>query len=277
MCSYNEVNGIPSCASDYLLQTILREHWEWNDADQWVVSDCDAVSDVYTTHKYTSTAAQAVADTLKAGTDLDCGIFYLENLPIAMSQGLIEEADLDRALTRLYASLVKLGYFDDPAEQPYRALAWSDVNTAKSQQLAYTAAVSGIVLIKNDGILPITSPDKNIALIGPWASATTQMQGNYAGNAPFLHSPLYAAQQLGLNVTYALGTGIQSTDTSSFAAAIVVANDSDIIIFAGGIDNTVEAEGKDRTSISWPGNQLELVSQLRQLGKPLVVLQMGGG
>ena len=277
MCSYNEVNGVPSCANNYLLQTILRGHWGWNDTDKWVVSDCDAVSDVYNTHHYTATAAEAAADSLKAGTDLDCGTFYQSNLGTALSQGLIEDADLDRALTRLYGSLIKLGYFDNPANQPYRALGWSDVNTESSQHLAYTAAVSGIVLLKNDGILPITSKDKKIALIGPWANATTQMQGNYAGVAPFLHSPLYAAQQLGLDVSYALGTEISSTDTSGFAAALAAGNGSDIIIFAGGIDNSIEAEGKDRSTIIWPGNQLDLLSQLVALGKPVVVLQMGGG
>lgn len=277
MCSYNAVNGIPSCANDYLLQTILRGHWGWNDTDKWVTSDCDAVSDVYSPHNYTSTAAQAVADSLKAGTDLDCGTFYLSNLGAALNQGLIEDADLDRALTRLYGSLIKLGYFDDPAQQPYRSLTWSDVNTGSSQQLAYKAAASGIVLLQNDGILPVTSTDKKIALIGPWANASTQMQGNYAGVAPYLHGPLYAAQQSGLDVTYALGTAINSTDTSGFGEAISAANASDIIIYAGGIDNTIEAEGQDRLSIVWPGNQLDLISQLAGLGKPIVVLQMGGG
>jgi beta-D-xylosidase 4 len=208
---------------------------------------------------------------------LIAGLSISLNLGTALSQGLIEDADLDRALNRLYSSLIKLGYFDDPAVQPYRALSWSDVNTENSQQLAYTAAISGIVLLKNDGILPITSTDKKIALVGPWANSTTQMQGNYAGVAPFLHSPFHAAEKLGLDVTYTLGTEINSTDTSGFAAALAAGNTSDIIIFAGGIDNSIEAEGKDRPTIVWPGNQLNLISQLLGLGKPVVVLQMGGG
>jgi len=276
MCSYNRVNGAPSCASSYLLQDILREHWGWTDDNQYIVSDCDAVADIFETHNDTSTPEIAVANALNAGTDLDCGTYFADHLPAAFNQSLFEEATLDQALTRLYSSLIRLGYFDPPENQVYRALGQSDINTPASQELARDAAVQGIVLLKNDGTLPF-SKNSSIALIGPWANATTQMQSNYFGVAPFLHSPLIAAQSMGLEVTYAPGTAISTSDTSQFAAAISAAESSDIIVFAGGIDNTVEAESRDRVNITWPGNQLDLIQQLSALGKPLIVLQMGGG
>ncbi|KAK2798989.1 hypothetical protein FQN51_007217 [Onygenales sp. PD_10] len=280
MCSYNSVNGKPSCASPYLLQTILREHWGWNGTDRWVTGDCEAVRDIWEHHEYAANGTEAVALALKAGTDLDCGSDYAEYMPSALEAGLVEEADLDRALARLYSSLVNLGYFDDAAAQPYRALSWSDVNTEHAQSLAYEAAVAGTVLLKNDGILPLPSPpaEINLALIGPYANATQQLQGNYFGRAPFLSSPLSAAESAGFaSVTHAPGTAIDSTDTSQFARALAAADAADLILFAGGIDNSIEAESHDRTAIAWPGNQLELLAQLRATGKPVIVAVYGGG
>lgn len=276
MCSYNAVNGIPACASDYVMQTLLRENWGWEADDHWITGDCGAVGDIFENHKYVDNGPEAVALAIKAGTDLDCGTDYAEQLPEAFEQGLVEEADLDRALSRLYTSLITLGYFDDPAEQPYRQLDFDAVNTPHAQELAYTAAVEGTVLVKNDGVLPL-SPNVTIGVIGPLANATTQMQGNYFGVAPFLYSPLYGAEQQGFTVNYAQGTEVDTDDDSGFNEAIEAAEDSDVIVFVGGIDNDIEAESNDRESISWPGNQLDLVAELRELGKPLIVLQLGGG
>lgn len=171
----------------------------------------------------------------------------------------------------------RLGYFDPPETQPYRQFDWSDVNTNTSQALALSAAEEGIVLLKNDGTLPLSPSVKKLALIGPWADATTQMQGNYAGIAPFLVSPRQAFANAGFEVAYAYGTNISPTDTSGFAAALAAAHGADAVVFAGGIDNSVETEMLDRVDIAWPGNQLELIAQLAQIGKPFIVLQMGGG
>ncbi|KAG6901879.1 hypothetical protein C0995_007003 [Termitomyces sp. Mi166 len=276
MCSYNSVNGVPSCANSYLLQTILRDHWGFTD-DRWVTADCDAVNNIFSAHNFTSTYAEAVADALKAGTDVDCGNTYAEHLPEALSQSLITRTDLERALVRQYTSLVRLGYFDPPNVQPYRQLNWSDVNLPDAQQLAYQVALEGIVLLKNDGTLPFNTSVKTLAVIGPWANATTQMQGNYQGLAPFLISPLQGAINAGYQATFVQGTTISGTSTAGFAAAVAAAQSADAVIFAGGIDNTVEAEARDRTTIVWPGVQLDLISALEAVGKPLVVLQFGGG
>ncbi|PFH52556.1 glycoside hydrolase family 3 protein [Amanita thiersii Skay4041] len=278
MCSYNSVNGVPSCANSYLLQTILRDNWGFNDEDgQWVTSDCDAVDNIFSTHHFTSTFPEAVADALKAGTDIDCGNAYSLHLPDAFNQSLITRSDLERALTRQYTSLVRLGYFDPPEQQPYRQLDWSNVNTPEAQRLAYQAALEGIVLLKNDGVLPLSQRIKRLALIGPWANATTQMQGNYQGIAPFLISPFLGGVNAGYDVEFALGATISGTSTAGFAEALTTARSADAIIFAGGIDETVEREGLDRVTIDWPSSQLELISRLGELGKPLIVLQFGAG
>ncbi|KAF9057773.1 glycoside hydrolase family 3 protein [Panaeolus papilionaceus] len=277
MCSYNSVNGIPACASSYLLQTLLRDHWGFNDDGRWVTSDCDAVDNIFSTHHFTSNYAQAVADALKAGTDVDCGTAYSAHLPDAFNQSLITRGDLERALVRQYSSLVRLGYFDPADKQPYRQLGWSDINTPPARDLAYKAALEGIVLLKNDGTLPLKSTIKSIAFVGPWANATGQLQGNYQGTAPFLVSPFQGAVNTGYKATYTQGTTISGNSTTGFAAALAAAKAADAIVFAGGIDESIEREGLDRNTITWPGNQLDLAAQLSNLGKPMIVMQFGGG
>ncbi|KAL1744725.1 glycoside hydrolase family 3 protein [Schizophyllum fasciatum] len=278
MCSYNAVNGVPACASPFLLHTVLRGAWGLAE-DRWVTSDCDAVANVYDPHGYTEDFVNASAVSLKAGTDLDCGTTYAQYLPEAYDRGLIDEEDLKGALTRLYASLVWLGYFDAPASQPYRQISWADVNTPEAQALAYTAAVESFVLLKNDGTLPITDTATSVALIGPMANASAvQLQGNYNGVAPFAISPLQGLVDAGFNVTYILGTNVTGNDADDLDAAVAVAQAADVVIYVGGIDSTVEKETLDRLEISWPDNQLALINALKEAGtKPLVIVQMGGG
>ncbi|KXT09436.1 hypothetical protein AC579_5988 [Pseudocercospora musae] len=279
MCSYNALNGIPTCADPYLLQTVLREHWNWTAEEQWVTSDCDAVQNVFMPHDYASSREEAAAISLKAGTDINCGTYYQEHLPRAYEQGLINETDVDTSLIRQYSSLIRLGYFDGD-RVPYRNLTWNDVSTPYAQDLALKAATSGITLLKNDGVLPlqITNGTK-IALIGDWANATDQMLGNYDGIPPYFHSPLWAAQQTGAQVTYVKGPGGQGDPTTeTWRPVWSAANKSDLIIYIGGIDNSVEAEGMDRVSIAWTGAQLDVIGQLADYyDKPTIVVQMGAG
>ncbi|KAJ7089098.1 beta-xylosidase [Mycena epipterygia] len=275
MCSYNAVNGVPTCSDPYLLQTILRDYWGF-DQTRWVTSDCDAISN-FIDHKFVADLPHAAAAGIKAGTDIDCGSTYGKHLGAALAMGLVNVSDISGALTRQYASLVRLGYFDPAASQPYRQLGWTDINTQDAQNIAYQSAVEGSVLLKNDGTLPLAKSIQKLAFVGPWANATTQMQGNYAGIAPFLISPFAAARTAGFSATLTQGTDINSTDTSGFAAALAAAQAADAIVYAGGIDDSIEGETKDRKTITWPGNQLDLIAQLAELGKPLVVMQFGGG
>jgi beta-D-xylosidase 4 len=233
------------------MQTILREHWGWNASDHWIVSDCDAVQQVFSSgahdHEYAATREQTVADTLSAGTDLNCGTYYPNYLGDAIAQGLVQESALDQSLIRLYSALVRLGYFDSNSSHPYRSLDWSNVSTPASERLAYNAAAESIVLLKNDGTLPYAiTPSTSVALIGEWANATVSMQGNYAGTAPYLHSPLYALQQLNVTVNYATGPGQSNPLTDFIPAAINAANSSDVIIYIGGMDQEDADEGDDR-------------------------------
>ena len=135
-----------------------------------------------------------MAVALHAGTDNNCGSFYVNHTQEALDNGTIVESDIDQALQRTFNVIVRLGWFDPPEQQPYRQLNQSNVNTTEAQQLALNSAQESIVLLKNvNKALPLNIDqltNKTIALIGPTANATTLMQGNYFGHAPFLIDPI---------------------------------------------------------------------------------------
>ncbi|KAL3460911.1 glycoside hydrolase superfamily [Aspergillus heterothallicus] len=280
MCSYNAVNGVPSCASRFFLQVLLRESFSFV-PDGYVSGDCGAVYNVWNPHGFAGDEAAASAAAVRAGTDIDCGTSYQWYLDEAFAGELLSRGEIERGVVRLYASLIAAGYFDGD-EAVYRDIGWGDVRETDGWDVAYEAAVEGIVLLKNkNSALPLSSEIKSIALIGPWANATTQMQGNYFGPAPYLTSPLAAFEDSNLEIHYALGTNISAPSTSisdpDLASALSAAQSADAILYLGGIDNTLEAEAMDRESIAWPANQLSLITQLSQLGKPLIVTALGGG
>ncbi|KAI0965733.1 glycoside hydrolase superfamily [Xylaria arbuscula] len=277
MCSYNAVNGVPSCADPWLLQKVLREHYGFS---EWVTADCDALQNVWTDHHYGGSAAGAAAASINAGTDLDCGQFWPQNLQSAYNSKLFNDTVLNRSLTRRYASMVTLGWFDAPAKQPYRQLAWADVAKPDAKTLALRAAQEGLVLLKNEGTgkLPLSvTTAKRVAVVGPLATATTQMQGNYYGIAQSISTVVDAFKTAGFTVTNAQGCALTGTSTSGFAAAVSLAKSADATVFVGGMDTSIEAEDKDREQITWPGAQLSLIQQLAVAtgDKPFIVVQMG--
>jgi beta-D-xylosidase 4 len=276
MCSYNAVSGIPACANEYLLEEVLRKHWNFTADYNYVVSDCGAVTDIWHYHNFTDTEEGAASVALNAGVDVECGSSYLKlNESLAAKQTSVQA--LDQALTRLYSALFSVGFFDGGK---YSALDLSDVSTPAAQALAYEAAVEGMTLLKNDKLLPLRPSHKfkSVAVVGPFANATTQMQGDYSGIAPFLVSPLEAFEGYhGWEVNYAMGTAINDQNTTGFALALAAAEESDLIIYLGGIDNSMEAETLDRTSLTWPQNQLDLITNLSKLSIPMIVVQFGGG
>ncbi|KAI0188455.1 glycoside hydrolase superfamily [Xylaria flabelliformis] len=279
MCSYNAVNGVPTCADPWLLQNVLREHYGFG-GDRWVTADCDALGNVWTDHHYGGSAANAAAASLNAGTDLDCGQFWPQNLPSAYNSRMFNDTVLDRSLIRRYASMVRLGWFDAPAKQPYRQIAWADVAKPDAKALALRAAQEGLVLLKNEGTgkLPLSKTTvKRVAVVGPLATATTQMQGNYYGIAQSISTVVNAFKAAGFEVTNAQGCALTGTSTSEFSAAVNLAKSADATVFVGGMDTSIEAEDRDREQITWPGVQLSLIQQLAAAtgDKPFVVVQMG--
>ncbi|PIN05806.1 Xylan 1,4-beta-xylosidase [Handroanthus impetiginosus] len=181
MCSYNQVNGIPTCADPKLLRGTIRGAWRLNG---YIVSDCDAVGVFYENQHFTSSPEAAAAAAVKAGVDLDCGPFLAVHTENAVQQGLLSEADINVALSNTITVQMRLGMFDgEPSRQPYGNLGPKDVCTPAHQELALEAARQGIVLLKNEGpVLPL-SPRRHhpMAVIGPNSDVTVTMIGNYAG------------------------------------------------------------------------------------------------
>lgn len=213
----------------------------------------------------------------KSRPDERQGTYFQTHLPTAFEQGLFDESVLDTALVRMYSALVKLGYFDSPSASSYRSLTFSDVSTPDAEALALHAAEEGMVLLKNDGILPLSLPtDRNttIAIIGSWANATDDMLGSYSGIPPYTHSPLYALQQLpNVNAVYARAAGFPTT--GDWPSGLDAADEADIVILASGINNDQESESNDRVSIAWTGGQLDILSQIAAKGKPTILAQFG--
>ena len=246
MCSYNDVNGVPTCTNKDLLTTLARDTWGFNG---YITSDCGAVEDVYDTHDYAASPEEAVYDALAAGMDTECGKWFDLHLNNSVHSGLVTMDMVDRALSNLLSIHFRLGRFD-LAGTGFDSLGWNDVNSAQNQELAKDAARQSVVLLKNENLaLPISTDSfQSIAVIGPNADATKTMQGNYAGHAPYLISPVQAIRDsIGKDrVNYAMGCEIESTSTEGFQAAEQAALVSDVILLVVGIDQSQEREGHDR-------------------------------
>jgi beta-glucosidase len=209
MCAYNSLNGEPVCASRRMMTDILRDEWGFKG---YVVSDCDAVADIYKNHKFTKTEEEGVAAAVKAGTDLTCGYEYRALIP-AVKQGLIGEALIDRAVKRLFDARFRLGMFDPPEMVPYSKIPFAVNDSPAHRELARKAARESIVLLKNDNnLLPLDKDKlKNVAVIGPNADLLESLVGNYNGVPSAWTTPLAGIRsKLGsrrdMKVTYALGT-----------------------------------------------------------------------
>jgi beta-glucosidase len=177
MSAYNAVNGESATGSRRLLTEILREKWGF---DGCVVSDVDSVKDIFAGHHYASSLAQASAIAVNSGDDLCSGQSF-RAIPEALAKGLLTEADLDRAVKRLLRVRFRLGMFDPPDRVAYTRIPISSNDTPAHDQLALEAARQSLVLLKNEGALPLGTNLKSVAVIGPVARSLPVLLGNYHG------------------------------------------------------------------------------------------------
>jgi len=187
MCSYNSINGEPGCANQFLLQDQLRGKWGFQG---YVVSDCDAVKDIFTGHHFRPTQAESAAISVIRGMDSDCAD-GMSNAPRddkdfqpfidAVQQGYLPESAVDTAVVRLFTARIKLGLFDPPEMVPYSKIDEKEMDSSEHRAYARKLANESMVLLKNDGTLPIKQGVKKIAVVGPLADKTTPLIGNYAG------------------------------------------------------------------------------------------------
>ncbi len=205
MCVYNAVDGVPGCANAMLLKQKLRGDWKF---DGYVVGDCGAVEDIYRGHHFAKSPAEAAAEALKAGTDLDCGKTYA-HLSEAVEQNLVSADDVDRAVVRLFTARFRLGMFDGNDKVPFSKIGMAVVQSAEHQQVALQAAREAIVLLKNEGsVLPLEKTPGHIAVIGPAADDADAMLGNYNGIPSHTVTPLEGIEKAfgAAHVQFALGS-----------------------------------------------------------------------
>ncbi|KQJ84878.1 beta-D-xylosidase 4 [Brachypodium distachyon] len=278
MCSYNKVNGKPTCADKDLLSGVIRGDWKLNG---YIVSDCDSVDVLYSQQHYTKTPEEAAAITIKSGLDLNCGDFLAKHTVAAVQAGNLSESDVDRAITNNFIMLMRLGFFDgDPRKLAYGSLGPKDVCTSSNQELARETARQGIVLLKNDGALPLSAKSiKSMAVIGPNANASFTMIGNYEGTPCKYTTPLHG---LGNNVATVYQPGCSNVGCSGnslqLSAATAAAASADVTVLVVGADQSIEREALDRTSLLLPGQQPDLISAVANASKGHVILVvMSGG
>ena len=220
MCAYNSINGQPACANEFTLQDELRGKWGFQG---YVVSDCGAVHDIFEGHHYEPTQAQASAISLQRGMDNECIDFrakltdnsdykpYLD----AVKGGYLKESDIDTAVTRLFTARFKLGMFDPPEMVPYGRTDPSELDSAAHRALALKLANEAMVLLKNDGTLPLPTRGKKILVVGPLADQTRVLLGNYNGIPSHTVSILDGIKKefAGDTISYMTGTNFLSKDS----------------------------------------------------------------
>ena len=293
MGAYNRVNGEPCCGSKTLLKDILRGEWGFSGH---VVSDCWAIKDFHDNHHVTHTAPESAALALKNGCDLNCGVTYLHVLT-ALQEGLVTEEDIDRAVTRLMITRMKLGMFDSPEKVPYANIPY-DVNDCKEHnKLALEVAKKSLVLLKNqDSLLPLDkSKIRTIAVIGPNANSRQALVGNYEGTASRYITVLEGIQQAvgeEIRVIYAEGCHLYRDRSSGltqpkdrFAEAISAAELADVVVMCLGLDSSIEGEegdasneygSGDKKHLNLPGLQQELLETIHKTGKPIILVLLSG-
>lgn len=289
MGAYNCVNGEPCCGSKTLLKKILREEWGF---DGHVVSDCWAIKDFHENHLVTGTPVQSAALAMEAGCDLNCGVTYL-HLVHACQEGLVTEAQITEAAVRLFTTRFLLGMFDG---SEYDSVPYTVVECKEHRDLSERAARESIVLLKNNGILPLDREKlKTIGIIGPNADSRKALIGNYHGTSSEYITVLEGVRRLvgdEVRILYSDGCHLYENKTENLAReqdrlseARIVARESDVVILCLGLDETLEGEegdtgnsyaSGDKVDLRLPKSQRMLMEAVAMEKKPTVLCLMAG-
>ncbi len=289
MGAYNRTNGEACCASPTLLQDILRDEWGF---EGYVVSDCGAIKDIHAHHKLVGTPAESAALAVKNGCELNCGYIF-PHLLEAVEQGLITEEEIDTALYRLMMARFRLGMFDPDKKVPYAQIPFEVNDCKEHHELNKKMARESLVLLKNDGLLPVNREDiKTIAIIGPNGDSKDALVGNYNGTPSIAYTIAdgFRAAHPDAKLLIAEGCAITHENTDwgesvyrRFTEAKSMAQRADLVVLALGMNAMVEGEeagntveGGDKDDIEMTGVQQELMDYVASLKKPTVLLNLTG-
>ena len=289
MGAYNAVNGEPCCASKRLLKDILVDEWGF---DGYVVSDCGTICDINNHHKVTENEAESAALAVNNGCILNCGSAF-RYLQAAVAEGLVSEETITEACVKLFASRYRLGMFDDDCS--YNSISYDVVECKEHRALNRKMAQESMVLLKNDGILPLKNvTGKKIAVIGPNADDKSVLLGNYNGTPSRYRTLLAgitaAADEAGAEVIYAYGCHTFDDTVHEWAEhpmreAVIAAEEADIVIMCMGLNPSMEGEegdayngemSGDKSDLELPVSQKKLFEAVIAVGKPVVFVNVSG-
>lgn len=288
MGAYNSINGEPCCGSSYLLKAVLREQLGF---DGYVVSDCGAICDLEDHHHAANNKAEAAALALNSGCELNCGEAY-GKLSAAYAMGLIDEATVTAAAEKLFEARYRLGMFLPKEKRPYADLDYNIVACKEHMELSQKAAAASVVMLRNNGILPISDNIRSIAVVGPNADVKDVLLGNYNGTPSEYSTLLQAIKKdfAGRRIYYSRGCDIVKDNIpffveNPFTEALIVAKKSDLVIFCCGLQPAFEGEegdafnsdaGGDKLSLELPRSQQKLLIELLKLDRPVVIVNFSG-
>ena len=289
MGAYNRTNGEPCCAHSVLMEDILRGKWGFSGH---YVSDCWAIADFHNGHMVTDTPWESAALALEKGCDVNCGVTYLYALK-ALELGMVTEEQITQAAVRLFTTRFLLGLFD---ETEYDKIPYERVECEEHLELARKAAGESVVLLKNDGILPLKREKiKTVGVIGPNADSRIAMIGNYYGTSSHYTTILEGIQnEAGKDIRVLYSEGCQLWKESAeglarrqdrLSEALIVAEHSDVVILCLGLDETLEGEERDqgngvgsgdKKDLLLPEVQRELLDKLLEQDTPVVLCLLAG-
>ena len=289
MGGYSSLNGTPLCGNKRLITDILREDWGF---EGYYVSDCWALRDFHEHHMVTTSPEESAAMAMKAGCDVNCGSCY-NQLMKAYYQGMVTEEEIHTAAVRALTTRILLGMNQ---ETPWDQLDIQDVDTPDAVSLNYRAAAEGMVLLKNDGILPLDQKKiHSIGVIGPNADSTVVLQGNYHGTASHFVTVMEGMRKAfpDTRLYYASGSDVVNPRTERLAReydrvseSCVVAKASDVVVLCVGLDERYEGEahhistgeciGGDKEDLHFPETQQKLIDAVLDCGTPVVLCCMAG-
>jgi len=286
MCAYNRTNDEPCCGNTYLLQDVLRKQWNFKGH---IVTDCWAVTDFYEGHKVVKTAAEASALAVNKGVSLNCGSEFGDGLAKAVKDGLVTESRLDSMLTILLRTKMKLGLMDPVGSSPYDRIPATEINSAAHRALARTVAQKSIVMLKNNGVLPLRNDLRKYFLTGPNAANVDVLLGNYFGvnnNLVTFVEGISSALKPGSQMEYRPGTLLDRENINPIDWTTDEAKSTDATIVVLGISGLLEGEeGEsiaspsfgDRLDYNLPKNQIEFLRKIKKNNdKPVIAVITGG-
>lgn len=293
MGAYNRTNGEACCGSKTLLVDILRNEWGFQGH---VTSDCWAIKDFHEFHMVTANAVESVALAMNMGCDLNCGNIY-GNLLKAVEKGIVKEETIEKAVTRLLTTRMKLGLFDEPEKVPYNTINYDVVDCHEHQLINEEAARKSVVLLKNENqLLPLKKEKiRTIGVIGPNANNRKALVGNYEGTSSEYITVLEGIQRYAgeeMRVMFSEGchlckdrTQVLAQENDRISEVRAVADCSDVIVACMGLDASLEGEegdtgnefaSGDKPNLELPGLQEEVLKVLVETGKPIVLVLLSG-